>query len=82
MGLSPNPCVGRCRYSATADLLIEGGTVLTADGDRRIVEDGTVAVDGGEVVSLGEGALLAQPVHVDDRDIPILAATRTSPRTR
>jgi 5-methylthioadenosine/S-adenosylhomocysteine deaminase len=38
------------------DLLIEGGTVLTVDQDRRIIEAGAVAVDDGEIIAVGRDA--------------------------
>jgi 5-methylthioadenosine/S-adenosylhomocysteine deaminase len=36
-----------------ADLLIVGGTVVTMDKDRRVIEDGAVAVKDGKIVSVG-----------------------------
>lgn len=36
-----------------ADLLITGGTLITMDPARRIVEDGAVAVTGGRIVDIG-----------------------------
>lgn len=35
------------------DLAITGGTVVTVDAERRIIEDGTVAVEDGEIVAVG-----------------------------
>jgi 5-methylthioadenosine/S-adenosylhomocysteine deaminase len=35
------------------DLLILGGTMVTMDGERRIIEDGAMAVRGDTVVSVG-----------------------------
>jgi 5-methylthioadenosine/S-adenosylhomocysteine deaminase len=35
------------------DLLVRGGTVVTMDGGRRVIEDGAVAVRGGRVVAVG-----------------------------
>jgi 5-methylthioadenosine/S-adenosylhomocysteine deaminase len=35
------------------DTLIEGGLVYTMDGGRRIIEDGTVAVEGNRIVDVG-----------------------------
>lgn len=42
--------------SATADLLIVGGTVVTMDKTRRVIEDGAVAVKNGEIVKVGTRA--------------------------
>jgi 5-methylthioadenosine/S-adenosylhomocysteine deaminase len=36
-----------------ADLLVTGATVVTMDADRRIIEDGAVAVKGDAIVALG-----------------------------
>ena len=37
------------------DLLITGGTVVTMDADRRIIENGFVIVKGDTIVAIGEG---------------------------
>src|SRR6266404_468777 len=39
-----------------ADLVIAGGTVVTMDADRRILEDGAVAVKGDQIVGIGKRA--------------------------
>jgi 5-methylthioadenosine/S-adenosylhomocysteine deaminase len=36
------------------DLLIKNGAVITMDGERRVIEGGDVAVDGGQIVALGQ----------------------------
>lgn len=43
------------RNAATAavDILILGGTVVTMDSGRKIIEDGAVAINGGKIVSVG-----------------------------
>jgi len=46
------------------DLLISGGTVLTMDAERRVLEDGAVAVRGDSIVAVGERAT------VDARYLP------------
>ena len=38
---------------ARVDLLVRGGTVVTMDGGRRVIEDGAVAVRGGRIVEVG-----------------------------
>lgn len=38
---------------AEADLLILGGTVVTMDANRRIIEDGGLAIRDGEIVAIG-----------------------------
>jgi 5-methylthioadenosine/S-adenosylhomocysteine deaminase len=42
-----------------ADLLISGGTIVTMDGDRRIIENGYVVVNGDTIKMIGSGPLLA-----------------------
>lgn len=44
--------------SSIIDLLIEHGTVITVDGERRVIEDGAVAVDGDRIVAVGTTAEL------------------------
>src|SRR5205085_9654717 len=38
------------------DLIVSGGTVVTMDSSRRVIEDGAVAVEGGRVVAVGKRA--------------------------
>ncbi len=37
-----------------ADLLVVGGTVVTMDSAKRVIEDGAVAVTGDEIVAVGK----------------------------
>ena len=41
---------------ATVDLVITGGTVVTMDAQKRVIENGAVAVRGGEIVRIGTTA--------------------------
>ncbi|MFL6336041.1 MAG: amidohydrolase family protein [Pyrinomonadaceae bacterium] len=36
------------------DLVVSGGTVVTMDAQRRVIEDGAVAVAGGRIVAVGK----------------------------
>jgi len=38
------------------DLIIRGGTVVTMDSARRIIENGAVAVKGGHIIAVGSAA--------------------------
>jgi 5-methylthioadenosine/S-adenosylhomocysteine deaminase len=40
------------------DLLITGGTIVTMDGDRRVIPDGAVAIDGTDIVAVDTAAAL------------------------
>lgn len=39
-----------------ADMLILGGTIVTMDATRRVIEDGGIAVAGGRIVAIGSRA--------------------------
>ena len=44
------------------DLLITGGTLVTMDGERRIIENGQIAVNGDSIVAIGPGPLFPKGV--------------------
>jgi 5-methylthioadenosine/S-adenosylhomocysteine deaminase len=46
--------------NSTADLLITGGTVVTMDKDRRVIEDGAIAIRNGEIVLVGKRAVVTK----------------------
>jgi cytosine/adenosine deaminase-related metal-dependent hydrolase len=48
-------CLGCSRDAgrAAADILITGGTVITMDSARRVIEDGAVAIVGDRIVDVG-----------------------------
>jgi cytosine/adenosine deaminase-related metal-dependent hydrolase len=54
------------------DLLVTAGTVITVDGNRRVIADGAVAVDGGRIVAVGPAGEVAESLvareHIDMPD--------------
>jgi cytosine/adenosine deaminase-related metal-dependent hydrolase len=55
-------CLAACREgrdtagAASADILITGGTVITMDPQRRVIEDGAVAIAAGRIEAIGTSA--------------------------
>lgn len=47
--------------------LIKGGTVVTMDGERRIIENGAVAVEGNKIVEIGPDSTVA--ANHPDKDV-------------
>lgn len=43
-----------------ADMVITGGAVITMDAERRILDDGAVAIVGGRIAAVGTSAEIAQ----------------------
>jgi 5-methylthioadenosine/S-adenosylhomocysteine deaminase len=41
------------KRKTVVDLIVSGGTVVTMDSERRVIENGAVAVKGGRIVSVG-----------------------------
>src|SRR5919199_1928171 len=51
--VNPAPAAARQR-PRRVDLIVSGGTVVTMDARRRVIEDGAVAVAGGRIVAVGK----------------------------
>ena len=51
----------------SADLLIEGATVITMDAERRIFSDGAVAVAGGRITAVGQREEVAPTIQAARR---------------
>ncbi len=55
--LSGGPARGqKTSAKERADLIAAGGTIVTMDGERRIIEDGAIAVKGDAIVAVGKRA--------------------------
>src|SRR4030095_7453550 len=49
--------------SASPDLVITGGTVVTMDAKHRIIENGAVAIKGDKIVAVGTRAEISRRYH-------------------
>lgn len=49
-----------------SDLLLLHGTIVTVDAERRIIEDGAIAISGDRIVDIGSASDLA-PRHQDKK---------------
>jgi 5-methylthioadenosine/S-adenosylhomocysteine deaminase len=52
----PSVTFAQAAKKEKVDLLVAGGMVVTMDGERRILEDGTVAVKGDAILAVGSRA--------------------------
>ena len=51
---------------SSVDLMIAGGTVITMDDTRRLITDGAVVVDDGEIVAVEDRSLAESRYRADD----------------
>src|SRR5580658_275100 len=49
-----------------ADLLISGATLITMDGERRVIEDGALAIAKNKIVAVGKRAAIAPTVKAKE----------------
>lgn len=47
------PVPGGTAEQERVDLMVSGGTVVTMDGERHVIEDGAVAIQGDRIVAVG-----------------------------
>jgi 5-methylthioadenosine/S-adenosylhomocysteine deaminase len=50
------------KEAVSVDLLITNGTIVTMDGERRIIEHGQIAVRGDSIYAVGDGMLFVKGV--------------------
>ena len=46
------------KRKSTVDLIVSGGTVVTMDGTRRVIENGGIAIKGGRIVAVDSAAAI------------------------
>jgi len=44
------------RRKTVVDIIVRGGTIVTMDADRRLIENGAIAIKGGRIVAIGSRA--------------------------
>ncbi len=49
------------KQAVSFDLLVKGATIVTMDPDRRVLENGFIAVRGDEIIAIGPSAAAAFP---------------------
>lgn len=65
-GQNTRPLPEKYIPNSTADLVIVGGTVVTMDKDRRVIEDGAVAIKNGEIVLVGKRAVVTKNLRAKE----------------
>ena len=65
--ISSDVASAAAQRKTAVDLLIVGGTVVTMDGKRRVIEDGAIAVSRGRVVAVGKRADIERRFRVNPR---------------
>ncbi|HVF45696.1 MAG TPA: amidohydrolase [Pyrinomonadaceae bacterium] len=57
---NPSAALAATQRPRRVDLIVSGGTVVTMDASRRVIEDGAVAVQGGRIVAVGKRGDIAR----------------------
>jgi 5-methylthioadenosine/S-adenosylhomocysteine deaminase len=55
-----NAYAARLQRPKRVDLIVSGGTVVTMDASRSLIEDGAIAVSGGRIVAVGKRGDIAR----------------------
>jgi 5-methylthioadenosine/S-adenosylhomocysteine deaminase len=56
LSFAPAPPREQAEQKERADLVVSGGTIVTMDGQRRVIEDGAIAVSRDAIVGIGPRA--------------------------
>jgi len=56
LSFAPAPAREQADKKESADLVVSGGTIVTMDGQRRVIEDGAIAVNRDAIVGIGPRA--------------------------
>ena len=49
--------------AAAVEMIVTAGTVVTMDKDRRVITNGAVAIDKGQIVAVGPQPRWARPTR-------------------
>ena len=49
------------------DMIISGGIVMTMDSERRIIKNGLIAISNGEIIEVGERAIIDGKYSSDNK---------------
>jgi 5-methylthioadenosine/S-adenosylhomocysteine deaminase len=55
------------KQAVSVDLLVSGATIVTMDGERRVIENGEVAVSGDSIIGVGPAPLFPKGVIAKQR---------------
>lgn len=58
--LLPCASASATQRARRVDLIVSGGTVVTMDATRSVIEDGAIAVEGGRIVAVGKRSDIAR----------------------
>lgn len=50
------------KEAVSVDLLIKGATIVTMDGERRVIEDGEIAIKDGTIIAVGRGPVFPKGI--------------------
>jgi 5-methylthioadenosine/S-adenosylhomocysteine deaminase len=57
------------KQAASVDLLVRSATIVTMDPDRRILENGFLAIRGDEIIAIGSDTTVAFPKGINAKQI-------------